>query len=76
MPNLTAERLIRLLRLADKPVPGDRVRITTNAKNKAIHGCTGTVEVITNVIVMLDPDETHTEPCSVFLTPQSLEILD
>ena len=49
-------------------VPGDRVRITSRAKNPANHDKVGTVKSITDVEVEVDG-----EP--VYVTPQSLEVI-
>ena len=75
MPNLTVARLMQLLHLDNIPIPGDRVRITNNARDKTIVGRTGRIDRITNIQVILDTDETDPEGRSVNITPQSLEVL-
>ena len=63
------ERFLRLLDLANGPIPGDRVRVLKNAKNPAWHGRVATVRNITIVTIEAD-GETHD------LTPQTLEIIE
>lgn len=63
------ERFLRLLSLADGPIPGDRVRVRKNAKNKHWHD---KIAIVRNIaIVTIEADgETHE------LTPQTLEVIE
>ena len=69
MPNWTIDRIVQLLNLGNGPIPGDRVRITTNANNKTYHDCIGRIDRITNIQVILDDGR------SINVTPRSVEAL-
>ena len=60
------DRLMRLLAFADKPIPGDLVRIKQSAKHKPWRGKEGVVKWVSTVRV-------EVEGVSRDLTPNSLE---